>query len=191
MRLKVAYRLTLLVRDLPHPYWMTVLLKHLTSQGMNWELLAWKGNASEEKKIPFYSIHKGLHRIFGQQLEKEPFQSYESSRNVLIVKSLEELIAILERETPDLLVNLTGWELLEIYEANLPCKVWSIPELVWHIYDVDFSYYAWKNVAPYTFCGLYEHHGKEKRLIAYSISPAGKLSLINSRQAYFSMTGLY
>ncbi len=188
--MKRAHRLTLLVRDVPHPYWLTVLLNHLTSQGIMWELIAWKGIVREEKKIPFYSIHNGLHRIFGHHVENDPFQSYESARNVPAVKILKELSAILERETPDLLVNLTGWELPEIYEHTLVCKFWSLNEVSWHSSNVDFAYHAWKSFAPYTFYGLFEHQGTEKKLIAYGISPAGKLSLINSRQAYFSMTGL-
>lgn len=188
--MKVAYKLILLVRDLPHPYWLTILLMHLTSKGIQWELLAWKGTLPTEKKIPFLIMHKGLHRLFGHQGEREAFQSYENYGNVSHVKSLEELKSILEREVPHVLINLTGWELPEINRANLPCKLWSIPELGWRLSDVDFAYYAWKNVDPFTFCGLYEHQEKEKKLITYSISPAGKLSLMNSRQAYFSMTGL-
>ena len=153
-------------------------------------MLAWKGAMPAEKNIPFHRMHKLLHRIFGHHGEREPFQSYQGYGNLPHATSAEELSSMLEKETPHGLVNLTGWELPEIYEANLPCKVWSIPELGWHSSDVDFAYHAWKNVAPYTFSGLFEHHKKDKRLIAYSISPAGKLSLVNSRQAYFSMAGL-
>lgn len=188
--MKVAYKLTLLVRDLPAPFWMTLLLKHLTNKGIEWEMLAWKGAMPEEKNIPFHRMHKLLHRIFRYHGEREPFQSYQDYGNLPYAASAEELCTMLEKETPHGLVNLTGWVLPEVYEANLPCKVWSIPELGWHSWEVDFAYNAWKNAALYTFSGLFEHHKKDKRLIAYSISPAGKLSLVNSRQAYFSVTGL-
>jgi hypothetical protein len=183
--------LGLIVRENFLPLWLKLILESLDKQSVSFQLFRWTGNNLKTEHINYFPIINIGERFYAEPNLKNPIQRVQNEFDAIDIDQYNDFLNCALDKNITHFINLANLDSQMIKSIVPQLKVWAIENLAYNNIEVDFAYLSWKAREPYVAVQLLEIKNESIFYsIGYAVSPAGKLSILKARQAYFAMTGL-